>query len=63
MGDELGKKTQCLKENDLSFSILGNNKGFINLRVLQKLNRMKTEWDQDKLYCLVEGFGLQLHLL
>ena len=26
--------------------MLANNKGFINLRFLQKLNWVKTEWDQ-----------------
>ena len=30
----------------LQFAVLDNNKGFINLRFLQKLNWMKIEWGQ-----------------
>ena len=40
------KDTLYFRLNEIQFSILDNNKGFINLRFLQKLNWMKTEWDQ-----------------
>ena len=32
--------------NKLQFSILDNNKGFMNICFLQKLKWMETEWDQ-----------------
>ena len=38
-------------------STLDNNKGFINLRFLQKLNCQKTEWDQARFSSLVKRFA------
>ena len=35
------------------FSILNNNKGFIDLRFMHKLYWMKTEWDQARFLDLV----------
>jgi hypothetical protein len=35
------------------FAILDNNNGFINLRFMQKLYWMKTEWDQARFSGLV----------
>ena len=34
-------------------STLDNNKGFINLHFLQKMNCQKTEWDQARFSSLV----------
>ena len=47
-----------LKESNISMSlwngcVLDNNKGFINLYFLQKMNWMKTEWDQARFSNLV----------
>ena len=39
--------------NELNFLKLDNNKGFINLRFMHKLNWMKTEWVQASFCSLV----------
>ena len=43
--------------NEQKVSTLDNNKGFVNLRFLQKMNCQKTEWDQARFSSLVEQFA------
>ena len=47
------KDTLCFGFNELKVSTLYNNKGFINLHFLQKMNCQKTEWDQARFSSLV----------
>ena len=50
--DRLGKTTLCILGLMIYNSILDNNKVFINLYFLLKLNWMKKEWDQARLSSL-----------
>ena len=41
------------RRGEQKISTLDNNKGFINLRFLQRMNCQKTEWDQARYPSLV----------
>ena len=52
------KRHSVFRLNKSNLSILDISKGFINLRFLQKLHWMKTEWEQARIYSLVYRFAV-----
>ena len=55
----ISKTLYILGKRRKKVSTLENNKGFINLRFLQKTNCQKTEWDQARFSSLVQRSGLK----